>query len=157
MIVDMKTYQRHYQKTSPNARAARKRYYAKNRDKWKTYSKRYLADPTQRAKTWWMAARSRAKKEGIEFTITLEDIYPFPDVCPVLGIPMAQASGTIANSPSIDRIDPTKGYTKDNIKVISYRANALKNDGTLEEMQKIVQYMSIYTKDPIDKNYKNVV
>jgi hypothetical protein len=41
----------------------------------------------------------------------------------------------------IDRIDTSKGYLKDNIKVISWRANRLKSDGTLEELEKIVNYM----------------
>jgi hypothetical protein len=38
------------------------------------------------------------------------------------------------NAPSIDRIDNNKGYTKDNIMVISRRANILKKDATFDEL-----------------------
>ncbi len=42
-------------------------------------------------------------------------------------------------SPSLDRIDSTKGYTKGNIWVISNRANTLKNDATLSELKLLVE------------------
>lgn len=45
------------------------------------------------------------------------------------------------NSPSIDRIDNLKGYTKENIKIISHRANAIKRDASVEEVEKILKYM----------------
>lgn len=38
--------------------------------------------------------------------------------------------------PSVDRIDPTKGYTKGNIVWCLYRINCIKQDMTLEEMKK---------------------
>ena len=45
------------------------------------------------------------------------------------------------NSPSLDKIIPKKGYTKNNISVISYRANTIKSDGRLDEFVKIYKYM----------------
>lgn len=80
---------------------------------------------------YWFA-RSRAKKKGIEFNLTVEDIE-IPEVCPVLGTPM--------KSPSLDRFDNSRGYTPDNIRVISTRANMIKSDSTLEELERIVAYM----------------
>lgn len=86
-------------------------------------------------------ARKRAKSKQIEYNLELEDIH-IPDKCPVLGLHLAVSSGKrSAGSPSLDRIDNSKGYTKDNICVISLRANALKNDATIEELEKIVNYM----------------
>lgn len=44
-------------------------------------------------------------------------------------------------APSLDRIDSSKGYISGNVKVISKRANAIKNDATLEELLLIVEYV----------------
>ncbi len=41
---------------------------------------------------------------------------------------------------SIDRILSTKGYTADNIVVISQKANRMKNNGTLAEMESLVDF-----------------
>lgn len=93
------------------------------------------------------AARNRAKKSGLECTLTLEDIV-IPELCPVLGIPLFASAGggkrpptMLENSPSLDRINNDKGYTPDNIRVISMRANNLKSDATLEELEAVVAYM----------------
>lgn len=87
-------------------------------------------------------ARDRAKSKGIDFNITIDDIV-IPDKCPVLGITMNRnkAGNNIYNSPSIDRIDNNKGYTKDNITIISHRANTLKNNSTVEELEMLVYYL----------------
>lgn len=88
------------------------------------------------------SSKKRAKKRGIIHNISTEDII-IPETCPVLGIPIFSTHGTgrpTANSPSLDRIDNTKGYTKDNIIVISWRANNLKRDASMEELQKIVNF-----------------
>lgn len=47
-------------------------------------------------------------------------------------------SGYFDDSPSIDRIIPELGYTKGNIRVISNRANLLKSNATIEELQKVI-------------------
>lgn len=83
------------------------------------------------------ACRHRAKKKGIECTIRLED-FVVPDVCPVLGIPLD--SSDFDHRPSVDRVDPTKGYVLDNCKVISMRANRIKNDATPDEIAKVLEY-----------------
>jgi len=78
----------------------------------------------------WSRAKYRAKQKGLEFNITKEDII-IPDTCPLLGTPM--------ESPSLDRIDSSKGYIKGNVWVISNRANTLKNDATLSELKLLVE------------------
>jgi hypothetical protein len=86
------------------------------------------------------SARSSSKKRGLAFTIKPEDIV-VPDLCPILGIPLlkeSQGRGGKPNSPSIDRIDNYKGYTKDNIWVISLKANKCKSDLTLEQLERMV-------------------
>jgi len=86
--------------------------------------------------------RFRASKEEREFCISADDLQPLPAHCPVLGIPL-DYSKVIGrdNWPSVDRVDSSKGYVPGNVCVISYRANRIKNDGTLDEHVRIVDYM----------------
>ena len=90
-------------------------------------------------KTLWQSAKNRAGRLGREFDISIEDIF-IPEVCPVLKQPIL----LIRNSPwapSIDRVDSSRGYTKDNILVMSKRANTLKNNGSLSEMKMVVDWL----------------
>lgn len=80
------------------------------------------------------AAKYRAQRLGIPFHIQLKDVV-VPVTCPVLGVPLHYKT---KYSPSIDRINPKKGYVRGNVRVISKRANTLKNNGTLWEFQRIV-------------------
>lgn len=85
-------------------------------------------------------ARRRARDRGYEFTLTVQDIA-VPTQCPVLGIPIAVSDGRPGpNSPSLDRVDSTKGYTPDNVRVISWRANKIKGDATPEELERVAAY-----------------
>lgn len=86
------------------------------------------------------SAKGNAKAKNLEFDITPEDII-VPDVCPVLGIPIQVLSEDREASASIDRIDSTKGYVKGNVVVISAKANRLKNNATVEELEAILKWM----------------
>ena len=89
-----------------------------------------------------IGARNRAKTRNLEFNLELSDII-IPKLCPVLGIELTVGIGKLsANSPSLDRINSSRGYTKDNVIVISYRANSLKKDATIEEMVAIATFYS---------------
>ena len=58
------------------------------------------------------------------------------------------------NSPSVDRIDPEKGYTKENIQVISQLANAMKQNATPEQLLQFAAWVfETYAKD----NNANIV
>jgi len=85
----------------------------------------------------YQTAKKRAKKKGMDFTIQLSDMPIIPDKCPIFGIPLKHSviSGKASsNSPSLDRIDNSKGYIVGNIRIISYRANILKNNATTQEL-----------------------
>ena len=98
-----------------------------------------LANPTTKL---WQDARRRAKKYNIPFTITKEDII-IPEICPILQIYLMPNSGSSADhSPSLDRIIPSLGYTPENIAVISFRANQIKNNGNAEEHLKIANWLN---------------
>lgn len=87
--------------------------------------------------------KASAKKRNIEFDLTLTDLnnlswYP---ICPILNIPLVNNKGKPKdNSYSIDRIDSSRGYTNDNIIVVSYKANRLKSNATKEELDLISNF-----------------
>ena len=92
-------------------------------------------------------ARKNAKRSGRECELTIDDIV-IPEYCPVLGIKLEPGEKICSDtSPSIDRIDSTKGYTKDNIWIISNRANRIKNDATIEEIGMLYEALQSLTKD----------
>jgi hypothetical protein len=95
--------------------------------------------------------KTRSKKINVEFNLTkeyLESIYPTDGMCPLLNIALNWHSPSRHDStPSIDRIDNNKGYIKGNVQWVSWRANLLKNDATLEELLMLAQnYKKIYDK-----------
>lgn len=82
-------------------------------------------------------ARARAKANGIDFNLDIEDIN-IPTHCPLLGIELYIAEGLKSvkdHSASLDRINSAKGYVKGNVWVISHRANTMKSNATLAEME----------------------
>ena len=91
-------------------------------------------------KTLLSAAKKRAKNRGIEFNIDINDIL-IPKICPILKIELKRSDGKLSyNSPTIDRIDSSMGYVKNNIQIISHRANTLKSNASFEEIEKIYNW-----------------
>lgn len=91
-------------------------------------------------------ARYRARKFGVPFNITKADIE-IPKFCPILGIRLSRGiKHPSPKSPTLDRIIPCKGYVRGNVAVISYRANSIKRDATLQELEKLVQYIKRMSK-----------
>ena len=98
-------------------------------------------------------ARRRSLKNNIEFSITKQDIiniFPKNNCCPIF-----KTKFTVGNkihcpkSATLDKIDNSKGYTPNNIHIISYKANQIKNNATLNEIITIKNSLMC----PI-KNYK---
>lgn len=84
--------------------------------------------------------KSRCKRLGREFSIEIEDII-IPEKCPVFGFDLKREDRqTWMCAPSVDRIDSSKGYIKGNITVVSRRANILKKDATIEELEQLFNY-----------------
>lgn len=82
----------------------------------------------------WKDAKKRSINQNVPFDIEPSDII-IPKNCPALGIPLIrQTEKPSDNSPTLDKIIPEKGYVKNNIVVISYKANAMKRNATLEEI-----------------------
>ena len=120
-------------KNPEDLRTWKKQYYLENREAILAQKKQYRLENPETLMLH--GAKNRSKKAGLAFDLELGDIK-IPTRCPLLGIPLIVGGGH--NSPSLDRIDSAVGYTRDNVWVISWRANALKNDATLAELEMIV-------------------
>lgn len=88
-----------------------------------------------------MILRHRSKKAGHQFNLTVEDL-DFPEYCPVLGIKLENTPFISDCTPSVDRVDNNKGYVRDNIVLVSFRANRIKSNATPEELRKVADFYS---------------
>lgn len=121
--------------------AYEQRWRDKNRERERVRLRAYYA--RTKVKQMVRAAKWRAEQSGVPFNITERDVS-IPMFCPVLGIPIEQASGRQSpNSPSLDKIKPRLGYVRGNVQVVSARANTLKRDGTLDEFKAIIRYLEV--------------
>ncbi len=89
----------------------------------------------------WDRTKRRAKKNEVIFTLTIYDIPPIPERCPILGIKIVAntKAGPIDSSPSIDRIIPSFGYIPGNVRIISNRANRIRSDATSKELHLLAE------------------
>lgn len=84
-----------------------------------------------------MRVKSRAKANGVPFTLTLDDLH-IPEFCPVLGVPLKVGTGD--NAPSLDRLKPELGYVPGNVIVVSHKANRLRSNATLAELAAVAAW-----------------
>lgn len=112
------------------------------------YRKKNQKEITRKAVEWsklnkekkmFYAAKCRAKINNIPFNLEISDIV-VPEYCPVLGFKLILSEDK-NTSPSLDRIVPELGYIKGNVRVISWRANWLKNNATLDEIKCLYLYL----------------
>lgn len=147
-------------KNSEAAKASQKRssrkYYSRNRQnqilKAAKYNREHKEQVNARSvirrsnklppeKVLWWNARNRSVSKGITFDLEIADCL-VPELCPVLGIPLVIGIGHAKdNSPSLDRINPSLGYIKGNVRVISHKANTIKSNATIQELEKVLNYV----------------
>jgi len=106
------------------------------------YNKLTRGNPKYLRKALIRHAKRRALDKGLEFDLKSEDLT-YPDVCPVLGIKLKHGYGKGKdrdNSPSIDRINNSRGYIVDNVIIISVLANNIKSSATPEQIIKVGEF-----------------
>lgn len=131
-------------------------YNSQHKTERRAYRLKYESDPEVKKnlqasnRHWWRnnyekqlfyGAKYRAKEEGCAFNLEPDDIR-IPDTCPILGVQLVRGKGRVTEtSPSLDRIIPHLGYTKGNVQIISFKANTIKSNATLDELEKVVAFM----------------
>lgn len=103
-----------------------------------------LRTPAGKKRRMCYTAKQRAKTLNVPFNISPVD-FDMPTRCPVLGLELCMThppGGPKDDAPSLDRIIPNLGYVKGNVMVISQRANRIKNDSSIEELKKVVDFLT---------------
>jgi hypothetical protein len=143
----------HYARSSRNLNKKRQRRYDADPEKYRGHQKKYRAshlEASRASSAAWFgnnpdvvkyvrvhAAKYRAKNKELDFNLTVESI-DWPTHCPVFGFEFDYSKrrnpAGKTTSPSLDRIDNSKGYTLDNVQVISNLANTMKLNATPEQL-----------------------
>lgn len=124
------------------------------REKQRSFNQKWRREDPR--KQMYFSAKYRAKKENIPFEITVEDIF-LPKTCPIFGVILKKGDGKITdNSPSLDRVKPELGYIPGNICVISYRANRIKSDLPVEDLEAVVHYIHSFDRVMLSSHSKMV-
>jgi hypothetical protein len=120
------------------AKRARDKWRHKAKEKWAGYTRAYRERNPIKTKVTYF--KTKAARLGVPFDLDeqwfVDNLSP---VCPILGILLDQ--GDRDSTMSVDRMIPEKGYTKENCSIISLKANRLKNNATIEELEKIIAFM----------------
>jgi hypothetical protein len=110
-----------------------------------------LSNPKECLKQLCRVAKSRAQKKNFEYSLDPEILYSMAKKtgfkCEITGIELdfkQGQGGWKPNSPSVDRIDNSLGYTMSNIRLVCWEFNRLKgelqdNMFDIKEMAKIVK------------------
>jgi hypothetical protein len=105
--------------------------------------KKVVFKPVSASDRWIVRSKGSARKKlrkelSVEYYQSLIVSH-----CPLLGIELSyelyKGKYVPNNYATLDKIDPRKGYVEGNVQILSYRANTLKNDATLEELKLIVK------------------
>jgi hypothetical protein len=106
-------------------------------------------NPKGRAQQLLTSAKERARKKKIPFDLTLEWLCERlqPGTCEATGIPFdyspPSTAATNKFAPSLDRIDNSKGYTKDNTQVVVWLYNVAKRDFSTDDILEFaIQFVS---------------
>jgi hypothetical protein len=124
---------------------ARREKYAANPEAGREQLRIYVANHPEKAMLY--RARQRAKILGIECSLTENDIK-IPEFCPVLGIRLERKGSKDRDAaPSLDRINSNLGYTSNNVRVISNKANQIKSNATASELAAVLNYVLSFQKE----------
>lgn len=125
-----------------------KAYYYKNREKILAKKREtYTRDLKTYFKGLISSTKQNAKNKNFEHNINRETLLKLYDSqkgkCRLTGVEMTYISGQgmVETNISVDRIDPSKGYTPDNIWLVCLQANQMKTNMTVKKLLEICKYI----------------
>lgn len=100
------------------------------------YRDAYATDWRHRIKRLFFNARDRARRKGIPFTVTLDELLQqlaenrFRCARTGIRFRLDQGDGASPWVPSLDRIEPAAGYVTGNVQIVCVIYNLAKNKAT---------------------------
>lgn len=127
------------EKHAGRVKAAKAKAWVNNTEKMKGWQRRYKS-----RKPWAhmiAKARIRSRQSGLAFELTHAwAIERWTGKCELTEIAFTMWCGaTVATSPSLDRIDSSRGYLPDNCRFVLWGINRFKGDTTDAEMLAIAR------------------
>jgi hypothetical protein len=116
-----------------------RKYREENRERVQANRRRYdekrRGDSRRKAVELVAAARNRAKKRGLAFELEIDLIHEkiVSGNCEATGLPFI-VEASHPQTPSIDRVDSSGGYTLDNVRVVCFMYNQAKRDWTHDQL-----------------------
>lgn len=131
----------------------------RNREKDRAYGKIYKVKNWER--TLLNGCRKRAREKKLEINISLEDIKLLAKKqksrCFWFNVKLKYTNKKkYLFKPSIDRIDNKKGYTRDNIILVSYFANIARSDSDLKTWGRSSKMIIKSLKKKYEENNKSL-
>ncbi len=122
---------------------------AKGHDGWARQKRRIRTSWRHRVKRLVHDAKHRSRAKGYDYDLDIDWVYDQADemkknpVCAVTGLgleldPKDGVRGQHPTSPSIDKLDPKKGYTKRNTRIVSWWLNCAKGQLPEHEFAKLI-------------------
>jgi hypothetical protein len=169
---EKKQYDREYRKKNrERIRAYKKNYYEKNREavlgwniiwqeknpeKFKEAQKKARKNETEKVNNSFDAfvdrkycsGRAGAKNRNLSWELTRAQVYEFlknNPTCALSGRELKYEIGALDQA-SLDRIDCSKGYTVDNIQIVSQAVNCSRWDLSISEFKRLCEDVSNFTK-----------
>ena len=144
---------KYYQDNKERLRIQQKNYRADNKEKIRDRKRKYVSNYFNIKKytditiPFLSYKICKMKERSNDVTLTAEELLqliPKDLKCPVFGTKFTFGKGNDwkfkQNSMSVDRIDNNKGYHKDNIVIVSFKANTMKSSATLKELYQVADF-----------------
>ena len=144
---------KYYQDNKESILIQQKNYRADNKEKVRDMKRKYRSNYfnimkyTDISMSFLSYKIGKMKASTKDVTLTAEELLeliPKDLKCPVFGIKFSFGKGNDWKfkqySMSVDRIDNNKGYNKDNIVIVSFKANAMKSSATLKELYQVADF-----------------
>ena len=92
-------------------------------------------------------AKNRAKEKSVSFNLTHEHLIELWETnlgcCAVTGrvleLQQSDKGSVHMNAPSLDRIEPKKGYVQGNVRIVTYMLNMAMGEYGLDELRKLAK------------------